>query len=152
MIICSLTPSKRLGNNEKLNTEVHMHYQKHSLFNSKALFRMEYYSLLITQYYTVLLYCTLLTALVFLNTANIFISVSVFRSLMGVLLIISHVRRWTSHLHTDILKVQYTVNKYKKLSKLKRLRQPASAVFSTCCFNFIQQKVEKTQKSITKIC
>ncbi len=41
--------------NEKLNTEVHMHYQKHSLFNSKALFRMNT-SFLITQYCTVLLY------------------------------------------------------------------------------------------------
>ncbi len=39
--------------------------------------------------------------------------------------------------------------KKKKLGKLKILRQPASAdfwVFSTSCFKFIQQKVEKVPK------
>ncbi len=45
----------------------------------------------------------------------------------------------------------YTVKK-KKLGKLKILRQPASAdfwVFSTSCFKFIQQKVEKFPKKIS---
>ncbi len=41
-----------------------------------------------------------------------------------------------------------------KIWEPKRLRQPASAdfwVFSTCCFKFIQQKVERTQISPKKI-
>ncbi len=59
--------------------------------------------------------------------------------------------RWQNHIiQENKLHFQSLVHcKKKKLSKLKSLRQPASAdfwVFSTCCFKFIQQKVEKTQK------
>ncbi len=48
-----------------------------------------------------------------------------------------------------LLAAHYTVKKKEKLGKLKILRQPASAdfwVFSTSCFKFIQQNVEKFPK------
>ncbi len=63
----------------------------------------------------------------------------------------------------SLFRKYYTKKKKKKLSQLKILRQPASADFwvvSTCCFKFIQQKVEnllqkkveRTQKSAEAGC
>ncbi len=37
--------------------------------------------------------------------------------------------------------------KIKKWANLKSLRKPAFWAFKTCCFKFIKQKVERTQKS-----
>ncbi len=55
-----------------------------------------------------------------------------------------------THKKGRILLMIYTITLYKKkLSQLKIFRQPASAdfwVFSTSCFKFIQQKVEKFPK------
>ncbi len=60
---------------------------------------------------------------------------------------------WNLAFHHLLTNGSFAVNallkKEKKFGKLKSLRQPASAdfwVFSTSCFKFIQQKVEKFPK------